>query len=393
MDRSEGNEEELYPPAPLPAHERPWRHPSEVGEQAWADSEPPLTIGRGLSAATGVIGSVLALAVLWTMLPTHAGRTAVSVQSTSVNTIPRSTAAPGTTPAPSTTTRPVVTDPSTSTDDTTPSSSPSGPVTTEVPGRPEPLPTYAVTLGTSVEPVAVAVAVNDGSLVLTTANAVRDDNTVALLLPDGSVEQAEVLLVDQRSGFAVLAHDDTSAMASFTVASGMQPGDTLTFYGAEGASAVVQDDGTISTMTTDPSQPMEQLPEGTPVVNDRGELVALCSHADGTPTLISLEHLDSLRRALATNAASKVWIGVSLDIAADGALSVAAVDPTGPAADAGAQAGDVIRSVNGVPITDLVGIGTVLVSLRPGDTITVVVTRKGTDQTLSVVLAAPKATI
>ena len=392
MDRSEGNDEELYPRAPLPAHERPWRHPSEVGERAWADSEPPLTIGRGLSAATGVIGTVLALAVLWTMLPTHAGRTAVSVQSTSVNTIPRATTVPATDPAPTTTSPTRTTEPSTTTEDTE-ATTPAGSGSTLPPGRPEPLPTYAVTLGTSVEPVAVAVSVNDGSLVLTTASAVRDDNTVALLLPDGSVEQAEVLLVDQRSGFAVLAHDDTSAMASFTVASGVQPGDTLTIYGADGASAVVQDDGTIATMTTDPAQPMDQLPEGTPVVNEKGELVALCSHADGTPTLISLEHLDSLRKALATDAASKVWIGVSLDVATDGTLSVASVDPTGPAAEAGAQVGDVIRSVNGVPVTDLVGVGTVLVTLHPGDTITVVVGRKGSDQTLSVTLAAPKATI
>ena len=92
MDRSEGNDDELYPIAPIPAHERQWRHPSEMGEQAWVASEPPLTIGRGLTAATGVIGSVLALAVLWTMLPTHAGRTAaVSVPSSAVNTLPRDT--------------------------------------------------------------------------------------------------------------------------------------------------------------------------------------------------------------------------------------------------------------------------------------------------------------
>ena len=78
------NDDEQNDPAPLPAHERAWRHPSEVGERAWVYSEPPLTIGRGLTAATGAIGGLLAMAVLWTMLPTQAGRNVVAIASSTV---------------------------------------------------------------------------------------------------------------------------------------------------------------------------------------------------------------------------------------------------------------------------------------------------------------------
>ena len=62
-----------YPDAPLPRHERAWRHPSEIGEATWRSSEPPLAVGRGLLVTTGAIGALLALAVLWAMLPTGAG--------------------------------------------------------------------------------------------------------------------------------------------------------------------------------------------------------------------------------------------------------------------------------------------------------------------------------
>ena len=78
MSRSDWNDDEQDNPAPLPAHERAWRHPSEIGERAWVYSEPPLTIGRGLTAATGAIGGLLAMAVLWAMVPTQAGRTVVA---------------------------------------------------------------------------------------------------------------------------------------------------------------------------------------------------------------------------------------------------------------------------------------------------------------------------
>ncbi|MFZ4718126.1 MAG: S1C family serine protease [Ilumatobacteraceae bacterium] len=408
MDRSEGNDDEQYPSAPVPAHERQWRHPSEVGQQTWVATEPPLTIGRGLSAATGVIGGVLALAVLWTMLPTHAGRSAgVTVRSTvatsaalgNTSTVPASVS-----PAPDTTSD---ASPTTTTDPASTTSAPNAIPTTvdETPTtRPEPLPTYAVTLGTSVEPVAVAVAVNHGALVITTASAVRDDNTVALRLPDGSVETAEVLLVDERSGFAVLAHDASTSMASFTVATDVQPGEQLSFYGGDSATAIVGDDGAISvappstepgTDTTVADTPIDELPEGTPVVNERGELVALCSHRDGVASLVSLEHLDSLRKALANDAAGRVWMGVMLrEAGVDGTgVTVDSVTTGGPAAEGGLLPGDVITSLDDQAVVDATSIGAALAPYEPGDAITLAIIRDGRQLTIGVTLAAPRANL
>ena len=63
----------LYGPAPLPAHERRWRHPSEIGQAAWVLTEPPVAIGRGLLVTTGAIGCMLGIAVLWLLVPVGGG--------------------------------------------------------------------------------------------------------------------------------------------------------------------------------------------------------------------------------------------------------------------------------------------------------------------------------
>ncbi|MEZ5251091.1 MAG: hypothetical protein R2713_18285 [Ilumatobacteraceae bacterium] len=71
--RDDAWDDESYPPAPLPPHERAWRHPSELAHSEWVRSEPPVAVGRGLLVTTGAIGSALGVAVLYLMLPTGAG--------------------------------------------------------------------------------------------------------------------------------------------------------------------------------------------------------------------------------------------------------------------------------------------------------------------------------
>ena len=388
MDRSEGNDDELYPAAPVPAHERQWRHPSEVGAQAWTAGEPPLTIGRGLSAATGAIGVTLALAVLWTMLPTRPGRSAVSVRSTIANALSFTTSS-ATFSDSGTTTGPVST--------TVPAAQPEAPTkprTTVVPA-PAPQPTDAMA---SAGPTnsAVAVAVNNGALIITTANAVSSDNVVNLVLPDGGIEQAHVLLVDLRSGFAVLAHDPGVEMGSFTVAPTIRPGDQLTFYGTDGLTAVVQADGSVMTTSdTDTTGSIDtpDLPEGTPVVNQRGELVALCSHDDDGPVLVTLANLDQFRRALSSGGGSRVWLGVVLADDLSGALAIGALDSDGPAATAGLQIGDVIESIAGITVRDMSAIGAALAGHLPGDTVAITLHRNGIDVTIDVILGSPRSSL
>ncbi|MGB8861767.1 MAG: PDZ domain-containing protein [Ilumatobacteraceae bacterium] len=402
MNRSEWNDDEQGQPAPLPAHERVWRHPSEVGQQAWVHSEPPLAIGRGLTAVTGAIGGLLAMAVLWTMLPTQAGRDVVATgRSTVANPTgaglagERGSEAGGArgggsaTSAPATSLpRPTASSVGVSTPGTKAVAQRDAVETTLVTTAQRPLATYQLQQGTDLTRGAVAVAVNDGSLVITTAQAVTADLTVQLVLSDGSVTSAQVLFVDDRRGLAVLAPLSTDGIESFTVATEVLPGDQLTFFGDEQMSVAVGDDGSIdATWGAD-----ESIREGTPVVNQRGELVALCSHSGGPGRLVRLDSLDDLQRAMNSSGdETKVWMGLALGL---DELTITAVDPAGPAAAAGLVAGDVIVSLDDAPVGDNGSVATLLAAQLPGDTVRLGIRRAdGSEAVVAVVLGSPKTTV
>lgn len=396
MSRSEWNDDEPYEAAPLPAHERVWRHPSEMGEQTWVLSEPPLAIGRGLTVATGTIGCVLALAVLWTMLPTQAGRDAESaVRSTLANrtdsglTTARTEPSATDGPLGSAAGRAVTADSVGSSLVASTASSQTQNTTAGTIAPTRPVHTYQVQQGTE---VAVAVAVNRGTLVVTTAQAVSADLTVELMMPDGNMASARVLFVDERSGLAVLAPETASGAMAFAVASQIVAGDELTFFGDEPSTVVVSDDLTIPSAWADDAS----IIEGTPVVNQRGELVALCSHdQDGTGRLVQLSNLDQLQQAIGSYPGSaKVWLGVVLNDDPSGQLSIGAVDPVGPAALAGLTSGDVIVSVDGVPLVNSQALTDALTLHAPGDVVKFEIVRAdATEAVVSVTLAAPKTSL
>ena len=378
MSRSDWNDDEQGDPAPLPAHEREWRHPSEIGERAWVYSEPPLAIGRGLTAATGAIGGLLAMAVLWTMLPTHAGRNVVATVRSTIAELTGAALATSRTTIPT---------------DAAASLPPSSMAST----LQRPMATYQVTVGPDLTPRAVAVSVNDGSLFITTAQAVTADLEVGLLLSDGSSAAARVLFVDHRLGLAVLApvaREDGTRMhgiESFIVSPVMAAGDELTFFGDRQMTLTVTADNTIDSVWAAD----ESIREGTPVVNQRGELVALCSHSGGVGRLVQLGNLDELQQAIARYTISAtVWFGIAVTDGAAGDLIIEAVDPAGPAATAGLTTGDVVQSLDGSVVSDSRSITTLLAGHKPGDVVPVGVRHSdGTRAVLNVTLGDPKKTL
>lgn len=260
MERSEWDDDE-YPGAPVPRHERQWRHPSEMGAAHWERSEPPLALGRALLATTGVIGALLAVGILWVMLPSGPDDD-VAVEGPLQATTEVAGSDPRTTLATATTTtivRPTTTSPSST-------EAPVPPVATVALRRESPAP-------------AVAAVVAAGSLVVTTARAIDGElaEQIDIQLADGSVASASVLLVDARSGLAVLTLPDGSAAGGFTMTATPEPGDVLTILAdvprtivmpdhvqrEEDASALrmvgeVEQDATTTTApaaTTDPAPP------------------------------------------------------------------------------------------------------------------------------------------
>ncbi|CAB4565927.1 MAG: PDZ domain-containing protein [Actinobacteria bacterium] len=273
---------ELYPPAPVPAHERTWRHPSELGLAAWQQTEPPVAIGRGLLVTTGAIGSALGVAVLYLMLPVG-GLPSASPTATSSTALLRS-------PAVTVTDQPVATQlrnggSPADADGGSPASTnwTDGPgVTLPSPDTPSTVLVLTPTAGPDDEPLSVAVAIEGAPYVVTTANAVVDDDDgvhlVAAAGPaDGVAVPMDAAVVSVEGDLAFLEPSTALEVVRFAATAPLVTGQTLTVL-ADEPTEMALDDAAVAAL--DPAV----IVEGTPVVDDDGALVALCTvtiDADG----------------------------------------------------------------------------------------------------------------
>lgn len=261
----------LYPPAPLPAHERPWRHPSEMGQAAWEHSEPPMVIGRGLLVTTGAIGCALGLAVLMLLVP-RGGDGPVAHDLTG-SSAPAGTPNGGPPPTPSTT--PLVSAPT---------------LDGTLPGEAVP-PTVLVRTDRVATPspaMAVAVAVSDVPFMVTTARAVAalDSSIVDVIGPDDVDTRAAVTV---QGDLAFIRVRSRMSLEGFHGVGSAEPGDTVTVLGDDATSITYPEDDA-SVVGLDPTD----VREGTPVVDADGSLVALCT----------IVRLDEAARAAGTTSAA-----------------------------------------------------------------------------------------
>jgi putative serine protease PepD len=439
VERSEWDDDEQYPAAPLPAHERAWRHPSEMGQGQRVQTEPPLALGRGLMVATGAIGGLLAVAVLWAMLP--ASSDAPSAAAT-VSRLTTTREVVATTRSIATVRSSLTTTQATSTPRSTVGSSIAAtlaPVrSTTTTTRPvetvEPVATVHMVAADAAD-VANAVALAGTGMLLTTTQAVGAGDTVQVSMGDRMID-ADVVVRDATSGVAVLKPKGDSGAKAFTVA-GCSPGDTVRVLGDTpfDADLTAADSGHMSLAAAAD----QWAREGTPVVDHVGHLVGLYSTtvrgremlrvdrvmagvAETTTTAVpdtsstpapssSFAGTTSSVPASASSATSTtlagtttpagtsavapattlrampVWLGVQADETADG-LTITALADGGPAAAAGVAVGDVITELAGVPVTHKVDVAAVLGARAPGDTIAVTVLRAGVRQDLRAVLAS-----
>lgn len=363
MERSDWDDDDLEPAAPLPAHERMWRHPSEIGAETWARTEPPIALGRALTATTGAVGVLLAGAIVLALLPTRAGQPYVSARSV-VSVLPSPGDADPPSPATTFEGRP---------DDSTPSApttAPLGPAALLTP------PTYHV----ANDPMA-AIAVSIGDLVITTATAAVGHDTVELALADGSTSDALVLAVDPDRGLALLAPHRSVRLPSFSLAGAARPGDELTIGDGSSVTAVLLDGGGL--MST---SPLESLHEGTPLLDRHGDLVALLTHGADGPRVVLVDVLDDLRWALLhLDGRAGSQLGLALDGSRTPTMRIATVQPDGPASRAGLLPGDVIVAVNGRKVHHCDSLIAALAERRPGDTVVLTVRRDGERLTATVV--------
>jgi S1-C subfamily serine protease len=341
-----------------------------VGEAAWVHTEPPLAIGRGLLTTTAVIGGLLSLVVVWALLPAGGdpGVTALSTVVSRITDGPIEALTRDTEPRPTTA-------PTSVADDATTTAPPTDPT---LAGS---FATLRVASSDPTVPASVAVAIGDGTLVLTTAAAVGDERVVELHRASGERTEARVLLVDQRSGLAVLAPSGDPLDAPMQVAPDAHDGDEVTVLGDVVRSGLLRfTDGTAQLDSWDAAA---TTAEGTPVLDGSGDLVGLCSGSSGSLRVLLLSDLDGLRAAIEVLLGGRAWMGVHLNDDPSGLLTVAAVDPKGPAATAVA--------IDGAAVTDTGQLAELIATHRPGDEIVVTVRRADvlTDLTVALVARAP----
>lgn len=256
----------IYPAAPIPAHERTWRHPSEIGQTAWATSEPPVTIGRGLLVTSGAIGSALGVAVLYLLLP--AGAPSPSASPTVTSSI--ASLRP---PAVTVTDEPAITsmllgEPTEVRTD--------GPgITLPAPDTPSTVLVMSVEAPTQ-EPLSVAVAIEGAPYVVTTANALDSIEAIDLLGPGDAAFTPRMAaeLVSIEGDLAYLAPSEQMEVVSFAATATAEAGQTVTVLADDPTDVEYVESGTAGGV---PGLDAGRIVEGTPVIDDQGALVALCT--------------------------------------------------------------------------------------------------------------------
>lgn len=338
-----------------------------------------MALGRGLAAATGILSIAMGVVLLLTLLPTHAGRSVPQAATPSIdpaaleNLLGDDTA---TTPPPDAVRPPV-----------------SEPTASSAPLELATMPTYLVeSTGPTNEanaPSPVAIAIDDGALIITTSAAVGDARQVSLTGADGTAQTARVLFVDESSELAVLVPDTDTALEGLSVARSVEPGDLLVAPGHSDEPVVVDRTDALAEVA---SEIAVDAIEGQPVLNQRGELVALCTRRGEGSVLLMLDRVAELRRTLGALLRPTVWIGVLVEDRLDGGLVVSAIDPDGPAAAAGIEAGERIVAIDDVAVSSTIELAGVLAVHRVGDAITITLAAPdGSLRSVSLGLASPPA--
>jgi putative serine protease PepD len=86
------------------------------------------------------------------------------------------------------------------------------------------------------------------------------------------------------------------------------------------------------------------------------------------------------------------YVGVELNGASTGGAQVSALQPGSPAVNAGLQQGDVVKAINGQPVTTTEQFIATIDGFKPGNTVTLTVQRNGQQHTVKLTLGTRPAT-
>jgi S1-C subfamily serine protease len=260
----------------------------------------------------------------------------------------------------------------------------------------------------------IGVAVAEGGLVVTTADALDDVQRVDLVGDRGKLEPASVVAMDRQSDIALVNVPEDLPVAPFADDAALAPGapdlmlnlvpaggDTLALQstpgsvGGVGTAIAGGPAGGMPCITSTPSAsaattPRSALIAGEPLLNAGGQVTGiLYPGASATspltflPTQLVVGVADDLR---SSNRVVHGWLGVNGgDAANSGGAMVQTVDTSGPAAKV-LRAGDVIVAVNAQPVRSMAELRARLYVLAPGASVAVSVQEDGVTRVVNVTL-------
>jgi len=263
MGPDDTNPDDSYSPAPQPPHERMWRHPSEVGFAAVSlQALTPIDIGRrgrGLVGFSCIAGTVLILGLLVILVP-RAGRQSTSDVVALTNADLHIAAVES-------------------------------------------------NLTTS---AAMGILLFNDQILVTTAAALGELETVKVQLPDRSVNTANLVHIFPHNGIAVLQieqqFDPVTFLRTLTRTSGIKYGQAFASGQVvtvllENPQRLVVDQTSGQAMITLRSSDSNEMDiwaytEGAPVVDQSGRLIGLCTHIGAALGFIPIQSIEKQIRAL-----------------------------------------------------------------------------------------------
>ena len=263
MGPDDADPDDSYSPAPQPPHERMWRHPSEVGFAAVSlQALTPIDIGRrgrGLVGFSCIAGTVLILGLLVILVP-RAGRQSTSDVVALTNADLHVAAVES-------------------------------------------------NLTTS---AAMGILLFNDQILVTTAAALGELETVKVQLPDRSVNTANLVHIFPNSGIAVLQieqqFDPVTFLRTLTRTSGIKYGQAFASGQVvtvllENPQRLIVDQTSGQAMITLRSSDSNEMDiwaytEGAPVVDQSGRLIGLCTHIGAALGFIPIQSIEKQIRAL-----------------------------------------------------------------------------------------------
>jgi putative serine protease PepD len=247
------------------------------------------------------------------------------------------------------------------------------------------------------QPIASAVVFRDDGYAITDAHAVSGARDIAGTLSNGTRLGLTVVGVDAATDLAVLKLDAPGPFRAAVLGTtdGVAEGEVaLTIGAATAASARPRvTSGVVSAFGRDVTgpngvtlkdviqtdAPVDASATGGPLVDDQGTVIGITmvhgSWRCATPVDVARTVAEEL---VAVGHVRTVWLGIRGTSATDGTgVIVAALLGGAPAANAGLRTGDVIRRVDGRPVTSMTSLRMVLRRRHPGERVTVVYERAG----------------